>query len=159
MSAACDAESIAAIRRALELGISWIDTAGGDSRGHSERIIGMACCGIRERSYVLTKCGVLHDADGDGDGDGRSCLKPGPTRQEIEGILERLEVATLDLVYSHWALPAEEVEQGWTALAELKEVLLDGVAKCAGPLLVLWQRSATGEPPTTPVRTRRRSSL
>jgi aryl-alcohol dehydrogenase-like predicted oxidoreductase len=112
-----DDESIAAIHRALDLGINWIDTAAGYGRGHSERVIARALRGVRERPYVFTKCGTLHEPDGRE----RHCLEPASIRREIDGSRERLEVDALDLVYVHWPLPAEDLEQGWSTLAELRQ--------------------------------------
>ena len=54
-----DAESIAAIHRALELGVNWIDTAAGYGFGRSEEVIGRAFEGVEKRPYVFTKCSLL----------------------------------------------------------------------------------------------------
>src|SRR5579863_797881 len=58
-----DEESIAAIHHALERGINWIDTAGAYGFGHSERVIGRALEGRRERPLVFTKAGVVDGPD------------------------------------------------------------------------------------------------
>ena len=52
-----DDESVAAIHRALELGVNWIDTAAQYGFGHSERVVGRAVAGVTPRPYVFTKCG------------------------------------------------------------------------------------------------------
>jgi len=54
-----DEESIAAVNHALERGINWIDTAAAYGFGHSERVVGRALEGLRERPYVFTKCSLL----------------------------------------------------------------------------------------------------
>ena len=54
-----DEDSLAAIARALDLGVDWIDTAAAYGFGHSEEIVGGALEGLRQRPYVFTKCSVL----------------------------------------------------------------------------------------------------
>src|SRR4030088_1620417 len=54
-----DEESIAAIHRALDLGVNWIDTAAAYGFGHSEEVVGRALAGLDERPYVFTKCSLL----------------------------------------------------------------------------------------------------
>ena len=54
-----DADSIAAIQRALELGVNWIDTAPIYGFGRSERVVGRALEGMRQRPYVYTKASLL----------------------------------------------------------------------------------------------------
>src|SRR5882757_8274667 len=56
-----DAQSIAAIHRALELGINWIDTAAAYGFGRSEEVVGRAIAGLTERPYVFTKASLLDD--------------------------------------------------------------------------------------------------
>src|SRR2546423_6087360 len=56
-----DDESIAAIHRALDLGVNWIDTAAAYGFGRSEQIVGRALAGLPERPYVFTKCSLLDD--------------------------------------------------------------------------------------------------
>jgi aryl-alcohol dehydrogenase-like predicted oxidoreductase len=61
-----DNESIAAIHRALELGVNWIDTAAVYGLGHSEEVVGRALKSWRgSRPYVFTKCGLRGDAKGE----------------------------------------------------------------------------------------------
>ncbi|HWZ51862.1 MAG TPA: aldo/keto reductase, partial [Granulicella sp.] len=56
-----DADSIAAIHRALELGINWIDTAAIYGLGHSEEVVGKALKSTSIKPYVFTKCAMLWD--------------------------------------------------------------------------------------------------
>src|SRR2546421_452121 len=59
-----DRESIAAINRALDLGINWIDTAAVYGLGHSEEIVARAIKGRAERPYIFTKCSMVWDEKG-----------------------------------------------------------------------------------------------
>src|ERR1700733_307136 len=59
-----DGESIAAIERALELGINWIDTAAAYGFGHSEEVVGRAIAGRTERPYIFTKASGVEGARG-----------------------------------------------------------------------------------------------
>jgi aryl-alcohol dehydrogenase-like predicted oxidoreductase len=112
-----DEESIAAIHRALELGINWIDTAAAYGFGHSEQVVGRALNGLRERPYVFTKCSLLDD----GTGHVVHSLKRDSVLREAEASLERLGIDVIDLYQIHWPIPDEDIEEGWSALAELKE--------------------------------------
>jgi aryl-alcohol dehydrogenase-like predicted oxidoreductase len=112
-----DEESIAAIRHALENGINWIDTAAAYGFGRSERIVGRALDGVAKRPFVFTKCSLL-------EGPNRTVahsLKRDSILREADDSLERLGVDAIDLYQIHWPVPAEEIEEGWAALAELKE--------------------------------------
>ena len=112
-----DEQSLAAIERALELGVDWIDTAAQYGFGHSEAVVGRALEGLAERPLVFTKAGQP-------EGPNRSSvqtLKRDSLRRECEGSLERLGVEAIDLYQIHWPIPDEEIEEGWSALAELKE--------------------------------------
>jgi aryl-alcohol dehydrogenase-like predicted oxidoreductase len=111
-----DEESLAAIHRALELGVNWIDTAAAYGLGHSEEIVGRALEGVAQRPYVFTKASLL---DGGG---GRivHSLKRDSIRREAEASLARLGVDAIDLYQIHWPVPAEDLEEGWSVMAELK---------------------------------------
>ena len=112
-----DEQSIAAIHHALEQGINWIDTAAAYGFGRSEQIVGRALEGRAERPYVFTKCSLL-------EGPGRSVvhnLKRDSILREADGSLRRLGVDAIDLYQIHWPIPVEDIEEGWAALAELKE--------------------------------------
>jgi aryl-alcohol dehydrogenase-like predicted oxidoreductase len=111
-----DAESVAAIHRALELGVNWIDTAAQYGFGHSERVVGRAIAGVSPRPHVFTKCGQP-------EGPGRTTLhslRRDSIRREVDGSLARLGVDAIDLLQIHFPIPDEDLEEGWSALAELK---------------------------------------
>jgi aryl-alcohol dehydrogenase-like predicted oxidoreductase len=112
-----DDESIATIHRALEGGINWIDTAAMYGFGHSEEVVGRALRGLRERPYVFTKCSVVDD----GTRHVKNVLKRDSILREAEGSLERLGIDAIDLYQVHWPIPDEDIEEGWAAMAELKE--------------------------------------
>ena len=112
-----DEESIAAIHRAMELGINWVDTAAAYGFGRSERVVGRAIAGLSERPYVFTKASLLDD----GTGHVRHSLKRDSVLREAEASLQRLGVEAIDLYQIHWPDPEQDIEEGWSALAELKE--------------------------------------
>ncbi|HVW45122.1 MAG TPA: aldo/keto reductase [Amycolatopsis sp.] len=112
-----DDESIAAIGRALELGVNWIDTAAAYGFGRSERIVGRALQGGAERPYVFTKCSLLDD----GTGHVRHSLERDSILREAEASLQRLGIDAIDLYQIHWPIPAEDIDEGWAAMATLKE--------------------------------------
>ena len=82
-----DADSIATIQRALDLGVNWIDTAAAYGLGHSEEVVGRALAGRRERVIVATKCGRTWNP---GDTQIFSRLKKQSVRAELEASLRRL---------------------------------------------------------------------
>jgi aryl-alcohol dehydrogenase-like predicted oxidoreductase len=114
-----DTESIAAIHKALDLGVNWIDTAAVYGLGHSEEVVSRALKGWRgPRPHVFTKCVLTWDAAGK--------ITPnhaaGSIRQECEGSLRRLQVETIDLYQIHWP-PADDgpgLEEAWHALRSLQ---------------------------------------
>jgi aryl-alcohol dehydrogenase-like predicted oxidoreductase len=110
-------EAIAAIHRALELGVNWIDTAAAYGFGCSEWIVGRALEGLDERPYVFTKCSLLDD----GEGHVQHNLKRDSIRREAEASLERLGVDAIDLYQIHWPIPDFDIEEGWAELTELAE--------------------------------------
>jgi aryl-alcohol dehydrogenase-like predicted oxidoreductase len=112
-----DEDSIAAIHRALELGVNWIDTAAAYGFGRSEEVVGHALEGLSERPYVFTKASLL-------EGPGRRVihsLKRDSIRREAEASLTRLGVDAIDLYQLHWPIPDEDIEEGWAAMSELKQ--------------------------------------
>jgi aryl-alcohol dehydrogenase-like predicted oxidoreductase len=111
-----DRESIAAIHRALDLGINWIDTAAGYGLGHSEEVVGQALSGMSERPYIFTKCSLPWNERGEI----ISSLKRDSIRRECEDSLHRLKLDAIDLYQIHWPRPEEDLEEGWATLAELQ---------------------------------------
>ena len=112
-----DRDSAAAIERALEAGVNWIDTAAVYGFGHSEEVIGRTLAGVRERPLLFTKCGPLPDPGGRL----RFSLRRESILRELEGSLLRLGVDRIDLYQLHRPEPPGELEEGWSTLAELKE--------------------------------------
>ena len=112
-----DEASIKTIHRALELGVNWIDTAAAYGFGHSETVVGRALAGLARRPYVFTKASLVQGPD--------SRVVHNLTRDSIlteaEASLQRLGVDAIDLYQIHWPNPEADIEQGWSALAELKE--------------------------------------
>ncbi len=111
-----DTESIAAINRALDLGINWIDTAAIYGLGHSEEIVGRVLKTASRKPLVFTKCSMRWRSD-------RTIyrsLKADSLREELEGSLRRLGVDVIDLYQIHWPDPESELEEGWEALNKFK---------------------------------------
>lgn len=112
-----DTDSIAAIRRALDLGVNWIDTAAIYGLGHSEEVVARALKGMSERPYVFTKCSLRWRDDKSI----YNSLKAASVAEELEASLRRLQVETIDLYQVHWPNPESEIEEGWAALERLRE--------------------------------------
>jgi len=111
-----DGESIAAIRKSLDLGINWIDTAAVYGLGHSEEVVARAIEGRRGEVIVATKCGLVWE-DGETTPFGR--LKAESVRKEVEDSLRRLRTDRIDLYQIHWPNPAEDIEEAWGEIARL----------------------------------------
>ena len=114
-----DKESIAAIKRSLELGVNWIDTAAVYGLGHSEEIVGRALAEWKgKRPYVFTKCGRRLNKQGKL----HTTLTVSSIRQECEDSLRRLRIDVIDLYQIH--RPPDdngpELEEGWATLASLQ---------------------------------------
>jgi aryl-alcohol dehydrogenase-like predicted oxidoreductase len=111
-----DDESIAAIHRALDRGLNWIDTAAVYGLGHSEEIVARALEGRSNGPYVFTKCERVWDEKREIGGS----LKRDSIRRECEASLRRLKRDVIDLYQIHWPMPEEDIEEGWSAMAELR---------------------------------------
>jgi aryl-alcohol dehydrogenase-like predicted oxidoreductase len=114
-----DADSIAAIHRALELGVNWIDTAPSYGLGHSEDVVGKALAAWKgAKPYLFTKCGVVWD----GKREVVYSLKADSLRKELEASLKRLRVETIDLYQIHWPDDVlAETEKGWAELVKFQK--------------------------------------
>ncbi len=106
-----DDAAIATIHRALDSGVTLIDTAPAYGQGHSEEVIGRALKGRRDRAIVATKVGLEWD-DG---GNVRRNASAARIRKEIEDSLRRLQTEYIDIYHVHWPDPATPMDE--TALA------------------------------------------
>jgi len=115
-----DRDSIAAIHRALELGVNWIDTAAVYGLGHSEEVVARSLKEWRgPRPYVFTKCVLVWNDKGKIWRE----FSAASIRRECEDSLRRLQVDTIDLYQMHW--PPDEgrtgIEEAWQTLVALKK--------------------------------------
>jgi aryl-alcohol dehydrogenase-like predicted oxidoreductase len=124
-----DAESIAAIRHAVDAGINWVDTAPAYGIGHSEEVVGRALepWSPGEDVLVFTKCGRRLSPAGEPLTD----LRPTSIRAECERSLERLRIERIDLYQFHWPddMTGTPVEDSWGTVGELIE---EGKVRWAG---------------------------
>src|SRR6266851_10349524 len=112
-----DQESIATIHRALELGITFFDTADMYGPHTNEELLGRALKGRREQVVIATKFGILRDPEKP---EFRGISgKPDYVRQACEGSLRRLQVDCIDLYYQHRVDPDTPIEETVGAMAEL----------------------------------------
>jgi len=112
-----DGAAIAAILRALENGINWIDTAPVYGLGHSEELLGKALKQTSAKPFIATKCGLLWNEKREK----VSCLKRESIRKECHASLKRLGVDVIDLYQIHWCEPDEDIEQAWEEMARLAD--------------------------------------
>ncbi len=114
-----DDEAVGAIRRAVELGMNWIDTAAVYGLGHSEELVARALENMpeSERPYVFTKCSQVWDEEGEV----HNVLRKDSVKRECEESLRRLQTDTIDLYQIHWPRPNEDIEEGWEAMVELRD--------------------------------------
>lgn len=114
-----DDESVAAILRALELGVNWIDTAAVYGKGHSEEVVARALGRWRgDRPYVFTKCVLRWDQHGKISQN----FSAASIREECEASLRRLGTTVIDLYQMHWP-PADsgpQLEEAWQTMAALQ---------------------------------------
>jgi len=110
-----DAASIAAIRKAIDLGMNWIDTAPIYGFGHSEEIVGKAVKESHVKPFIFTKCGMVWNEKGEIK---RTLLE---VRREVEASLRRLQVDVIDLYQIHWPVEGEDVLDAWRTMAALQK--------------------------------------
>jgi aryl-alcohol dehydrogenase-like predicted oxidoreductase len=120
-----DNEAIAAILKAIDLGVNWIDTAAIYGCGHSEELVGKALKQTKIKPIIATKCGLLWDEKREK----VNCLKAKSIRQECEASLKRLRIDIIDLYQIHWPEPQKDIEQAWEEMARLAE---DGKVRYIG---------------------------
>jgi aryl-alcohol dehydrogenase-like predicted oxidoreductase len=110
-------EAIAAILKAIDLGINWIDTAAIYGCGHSEELLGIALKKTKIRPIIATKCSLLWNEKREK----VNCLKAESIRKECEDSLKRLGVEVIDLYQMHWPDPEKDIEEGWGEMARLQK--------------------------------------
>ncbi len=110
-----DGEAIAAIHRAIDKGMNWIDTAAVYGLGHSEELVARALTGMSPKPYIFTKCGLVWD-------DTRKTsqnIKPESIRKECEASLRRLNIDVIDLYQVHWPVDGD-LEEAWEMMEKLR---------------------------------------
>jgi len=110
-----DQASIAAVHKAMEVGITWIDTAAVYGFGHSEEMVGKAVKGRRDKVLLATKCGRVRVA---GSPTPVPRIKADSIREELEASLRRLGTDHIDLYQMHWPDPDADIEEGWGEIAK-----------------------------------------
>jgi aryl-alcohol dehydrogenase-like predicted oxidoreductase len=119
-----DRDSIAAVHKALDLGINWIDTAAVYGIGHSEEVVGKAVAGRRNKVIIATKCSRVLLGD-----KLTGVLKAASIRAELEGSLRRLGTDYIDLYQIHWPDPDSDIEEAW---GEIAKAVKEGKVRHAG---------------------------
>jgi aryl-alcohol dehydrogenase-like predicted oxidoreductase len=109
-----DDASIAAIHKAIDLGVNWIDTAAIYGLGHSEEVVGKAVKGSHVKPFIFTKSGMVWNEKREIK---RTLLE---IRHEVEDSLRRLQVERIDLYQIHWPVEDKDIEEGWSTMAALK---------------------------------------
>ena len=146
--AADEAQSIAVIHRALDLGVTLFDTAEMYGPHTNEVLVGKALKDRRDKAFIATKFGINRQPDGSAVTDG----SPANVRRAVEGSLSRLGVDHIDLYYQHRIDPNTPIEETVGAMAELvKEgkVRFIGLSEAAPATL----RRAHAEHPITALQT------
>ncbi|MGH6904703.1 MAG: aldo/keto reductase [Geminicoccaceae bacterium] len=127
-------ECIATVQRAIELGVTMIDTADAYGGGRNEELVGRALAGRRDRVTLATKFGNIRKPDGAPDVNGRPDYVP----QACDASLKRLGVEAIDLYYLHRVDPGVPIEDTVGAMARLIEqgkVRHIGLSEAAAPTL------------------------
>lgn len=123
--------SLAAMRRAIEHGVNWIDTAAVYGLGRSERLVGRLLRELSpaDRPLVFTKCGMLWD-DRDPMAPVMRTLRPQSIRRECDASLKRLGVDRIDLYQFHWPDDSDAaVEDSW---GEMGRLIDEGKVRAGG---------------------------
>jgi aryl-alcohol dehydrogenase-like predicted oxidoreductase len=109
-------ESIATIQRALDLGVTFLDTSDMYGSGHNERLVGKAIADRRDEVQLATKFAIRRDGD-------KRFIDNSPEwiREAVEGSLSRLGIERIDLYYVHRRNPDVPIEESVGAMAELVE--------------------------------------
>ena len=113
-----EAESIATIHRALEVGVNFLDTADMYGRGANEELVGKAIADRRDQVVLATKFGIVR---GDDPRDRGVNGRPEYVREAIDGSLRRLGLNHIDLYYQHRVDQTVPIEETVGAMAELVE--------------------------------------
>jgi aryl-alcohol dehydrogenase-like predicted oxidoreductase len=114
-----DKESTETIRRALDLGVTFLDTADMYGPGSNEQLVGSAIRDRRDQVVLATKFG--NEVSNDGQLTGRVNGQPDYVRRSVDASLRRLGVDHIDLYYQHRVDPEVPIEDTWGALAEQVE--------------------------------------
>lgn len=113
-----ETEAVAAVTRAVELGINWVDTAPVYGNGKSEELVGKALQQLgNDRPLVATKFGRVIQNDGSIS----AIIKRESVISECEDSLRRLGIEQIDLYQMHWPDPDEDIEEAWQAMCDLKQ--------------------------------------
>ncbi len=112
-----ESDSIKTIHAALDAGINWIDTAPAYGLGVAEEVCAKALKSTSHTPYVFTKCGMVWKDRSKGIV--TNSLKS--VRDEVEASLKRLDIDTIDLMQIHWPFPDNEIEEGWSVLADMQK--------------------------------------
>jgi aryl-alcohol dehydrogenase-like predicted oxidoreductase len=125
-----DADSIAAIRHAVDLGVDWIDTAPVYGFGHSEEVVGRALAAVpaSARPRVFTKCGLAWNPDQPLTDPWRHS-EPTSLRRELEASLRRLGVEAIDLLQVHAPDARTSFEDSWGQMARFVD---EGLVRAIG---------------------------
>ncbi len=127
-----DAAGIRAIHRAIDEGITLIDTAPTYGMGHSERVVGQAIKGRRDDVLIATKCGIRWDLEGEHEGmktrtnEGNEVtlvrnLTPESIFHEVDQSLQRLGIDRIDLYQCHWPDPNTPIAETMDGLLEVQK--------------------------------------
>ena len=118
-----DDASIAAMSKAIDSGVNWIDTAPIYGHGHSEEVVRRFLHGRsgKDRPYIFSKCGLVWDAKNKSDV--KRVLTPDSIRRECEASLRRLGIERIDLYQFHWPDDSTDtpVEASWRAMELLQQ--------------------------------------